>query len=550
MTGEEVDRVQDLLDKLEDIKKISFKEPALAFEMADQIRLEALSKGHKGIEASALFTKALACRSMTKLSACFDHVSDALTIFETLGDNQGIAGSLNLIGVVYYYYAMYDQALAFFLKAELVLKTLDDYVITSRLYNNMGEVYREVENYDASLHAYQKALLICEAHNFAYNAAVIMENIGEVLYRLGNFDESLSYYTKSYAILENTHDLTALAELENRIGKIHLQKKEYESARAYFGSALERLESLGNKYFSIDVLINFAMLERLFDPELFVHYLNRGIVYGEALGARKKLSQIFQMFADYYESQKSFEEALEYYKRYHRMEQLIETTVIADKLEIIKIEISKLDSGNERDKINALNQQLEQNIEQQEKMLDSLEQTNKLLNVQVITDELTAIYNRRGLKQAFAEYWFNHEQSPFNCSLFMIDIDKFKRFNDCHGHAEGDACLKTIAKTLKEKFEGYQGVIGRIGGEEFTCFALLDTLEEAHVLAETLRIAVEALDITYVWQGESYPITISIGLCFGNSSKFEGLNELYRLADQELYRAKEFGRNCIFTTTR
>lgn len=538
-------RSDDLLQEIGELKKISFQQPQEAFDKCQSIMLEARSGALIELEAHALIAMALACRSMTKLNDCFDYATDALKLFESTQNALGIATALNLIGVVYFYYAMFEQALEHFLKALSLLEISDDYITMSRLHNNMGEVYREVENYDEALNSYQKALKLCEDNGLTLNMAVILENIGEIFFRQEKYDASFEYYKKSAVLLKDHSDMTALSEVNNRIGKIHLIRKEYEFARAYFVEALSKLESLGNKYFSIDVLINLAELESRFNEGLFVLYLNRAIQYGEAINARKKLSQVFHMLSEYYEVKKDFGRSLDYFKRFHRIEQLIETTVISHKLEIIKIELNKLSKGTEIDKITQLNVQLEQNIAYQDKMLEALEKTNKLLSSQVILDELTAIHNRRGIQEWVTEEWQWSQEEPIYVGFLMMDVDLFKHYNDCHGHPEGDKCLKVIAKTLVDVFEGRPGIIGRYGGEEFVCFVKTSHLNEVLDLAENLRKSVEALHLSYTWQAENVDITMSIGVCAGLSDAFESMQELYTLSDQQLYQAKNAGRNCV-----
>lgn len=538
-------RSEDLIRKIGELKKTSFQEPQEAFERCQEILLEAQAEAMIDVEAHALIAMALACRSMTKLNDCFDYASDALKLFERMQSGFGIATALNLLGVVYFYYAMFEQALEHFLKALSLLEESDDYITMTRLYNNMGEVYREVNNYDEALTSYQKALDLCDLHVSALNKAVILENMGEVFYRLERYDDSFNYFQKSAVILEESHDMTALSEVNNRIGKIYLIRKEYDKARDYFNEALTRLESLGNKFFSIDVYINFAELERHFNEGLFVLYLNRAIQYGEAINARKKLSQVFQMFSEYYEFKKDFGRSLEYYKRYHHMEQLIETTVIAHKLEIIKLELNKLSKGRDFEKISQLNIQLSQNIAYQDKMLETLEKSNKRLSAQVILDELTAIPNRRGIQEWISQEWLLSHEEPFYFGMLMMDVDLFKHYNDCHGHPEGDKCLKIIAKSMVDIFEGRPGVVGRYGGEEFVCFIKASHLDEVLALAENLRKSIETLHLSYTWQSESYDITLSIGVCAGFSHGFGNIQELYALSDQQLYQAKNAGRNCV-----
>jgi diguanylate cyclase (GGDEF)-like protein len=534
-----------VMNKISEAKRISFKQPSLAFDMSKDAYNTAKANGLKLEEAHALFAMALACRSMTKLNDCLNYALDAYKLYKIYNDSLGLAGSLNLIGIVYFYNAFYDRSLEYFLKALHFLKETEDYIIMSRIFNNLGEVYREVENFDEALISYKNALDLCEKHNYMTNAAVILENMGDIYFRKEDYKYSKECYKKSYDILIKYDDVTALSELEGRMGKIHFVQKEYDKARACYVNALAKLDEIDNKYFSIDILIDLAKLEMIENDELFLFYLVKAVKYGEELNARKKLSQIYKMLTEFYEKKFDYQSSLEFYKRYHAIEQEIETSVISHRLEIIKIELNALFSGEEVDKITKLNRQLEQDIANQNKLLDAMEKTNRNLSVEVLSDELTQIPNRRSVNNHFAQVWKEGELTPFHSALLMMDIDHFKRYNDFHGHLEGDICLKKIATCLKYVFANNNGILGRFGGEEFVCFVKDTDYENVLKLAELFRSSIEKLDMSYFWNNAYYPVTISIGGVFGCNKDFNSVEDMYAIADKELYHAKNQGRNNV-----
>lgn len=543
--NESIHSEEALMDRIKEAKKIAFKNPSQSFNMAQEVYEISHKAGMNRVKANGLIAMSLACRSMTKLNDCFDYAYDALIVFEELEDTIGIAGALNLMGVVYYYYAMYEQAVEYFMRALHLLRDTEDYISMSRLHNNLGEVYREVKHFDEALEAYEKALEICNKHKFEVNAAVILENMGEIYFKKKQYSYSMDCYEKSYEILVKNDDITALAEVEGRIGKIHFVKNEYKEARDCYIRALEKLEALENTYFATDILMNFAELEMKENEVGFIGHMSKAIQYAEKTNARMKLSQIYKMMTEFYEGKKDFEASLEFYKRYHRMEQEIETTIISHKLEIIKMELSKLFKGEEERKINKLNAQLEEDISKHKKMLDLMEQANHSLSVEVHMDELTNIPNRRAVNKYISEIWKEDSEKPTSIGLFILDIDHFKRYNDFHGHLEGDSCLSKIAACIKTIVGDQEGIFGRYGGEEFICFFKNMKVEEWAALAEKIRIAVEKLDQTYQWKSKLYSVTISIGGAYGSSVDFDTITRMTNVADEELYKAKRRGRNQV-----
>jgi diguanylate cyclase (GGDEF)-like protein len=156
-------------------------------------------------------------------------------------------------------------------------------------------------------------------------------------------------------------------------------------------------------------------------------------------------------------------------------------------------------------------------------------------------DPLSGLNNRRAFYELTTPLWGNALRHGHDLSVVLLDLDHFKRLNDTHGHAHGDAVLKAVAGVLKAVVR--QGdVLARWGGEEFIVLLPETTGREAAALAERLRVAVAALRVPFE-EGET-TITASFGV-----AQLEGgggtLDALIANADANLYRAKEEGRNRV-----
>jgi diguanylate cyclase (GGDEF)-like protein len=154
-------------------------------------------------------------------------------------------------------------------------------------------------------------------------------------------------------------------------------------------------------------------------------------------------------------------------------------------------------------------------------------------------DGLTGLRNRRWLDDAFARQLARTVRGDQPASLLMIDIDRFKELNDRHGHLAGDAVLCRVAHVLARNLRP-RDLLARYGGEEF-CVLLPETdTDEALIVAERLRAAVEAPGAA---DEEPLPAaTVSVGVATAHLS--DSLEALLSLADEALYRAKE-GRNRV-----
>ncbi|MBN2482635.1 MAG: sensor domain-containing diguanylate cyclase [Candidatus Omnitrophica bacterium] len=153
------------------------------------------------------------------------------------------------------------------------------------------------------------------------------------------------------------------------------------------------------------------------------------------------------------------------------------------------------------------------------------------------TDSLTNLWNYGYFQYKLDEELMRAKNNGAKISVVMVDIDDFKKFNDAYGHQNGDDALKLLAKLLKENARKID-VIARYGGEEFTLILPHTNREEAVIIAERIRQAVESSEIC------NSRLTVSIGIAsFDEDAKDK--EELIRKADIALYRAKREGKNRI-----
>ncbi len=156
-------------------------------------------------------------------------------------------------------------------------------------------------------------------------------------------------------------------------------------------------------------------------------------------------------------------------------------------------------------------------------------------------DPLTGVFNRRTFEQQALTAFAHSRLVDSPLSLLLIDGDHFKRINDVHGHAAGDAALRSYARVFRDSLR-HGDVLGRIGGEEFA--ALLPGCDEgaAHRLAERLRAAIEACAFQH--EGNSVALCVSVGVA-AMTSEDVSYENLLRRADRALYAAKNGGRNRV-----
>ncbi len=165
----------------------------------------------------------------------------------------------------------------------------------------------------------------------------------------------------------------------------------------------------------------------------------------------------------------------------------------------------------------------------------------QLLNV-TFTDPLTGLLNRAGFQDMAARELSRMVRTQQSMSLIIIDIDRFKNINDTYGHPTGDSVLRELAQILRAGTRDVDSVI-RFGGEEFGIILPHTEIEELVNVSERLRENVEAKHFAEI--PKAGDITISLGAVCIRSSRRPDLEEVYPIADNLLYQAKEQGRNRV-----
>jgi diguanylate cyclase (GGDEF)-like protein len=169
-----------------------------------------------------------------------------------------------------------------------------------------------------------------------------------------------------------------------------------------------------------------------------------------------------------------------------------------------------------------------------------LEEVNRKLAELATEDALTGVSNRRALENGLQREWYRCHDQRRPLSALMIDVDHFKKYNDTHGHLEGDVLLRSIAKQLSALHDPKRELLARYGGEEFALLLPGVHQDEAMRRAEKIRVAL------HEHIGET---TISIGVAgFVPTMQGDSMN-LLRRADAALYRAKRAGRNRVEVDT-
>lgn len=165
------------------------------------------------------------------------------------------------------------------------------------------------------------------------------------------------------------------------------------------------------------------------------------------------------------------------------------------------------------------------------------------LRTQSLRDPLTGLYNRRYMEDALERYVSLAERTGSPTSVIMIDLDNFKKLNDAHGHAKGDAVLRDVAAQLVSGLRP-SDVVSRYGGEELMVILPGCGLDDAEQKADALRGRLESLS-----DAHGFAISASFGVACVPETSSSPL-DVVPMADAALYAAKQAGKNCVRTAAR
>ncbi len=166
------------------------------------------------------------------------------------------------------------------------------------------------------------------------------------------------------------------------------------------------------------------------------------------------------------------------------------------------------------------------------------------LQQQTIVDQLTGAYNRGYFDKKLGREFSRSKRYRRDLSLILIDLDKFKDINDSYGHLQGDLMLQQFASLLISKTRDVDSVC-RLGGDEFAIIMPETSLEKTISKAEELRFLVQNFIFTNMTNAtKPLFITMSAGVIAINA-ELDTWEDLYRHADNALYKSKQDGRNLV-----
>jgi diguanylate cyclase (GGDEF)-like protein/PAS domain S-box-containing protein len=176
---------------------------------------------------------------------------------------------------------------------------------------------------------------------------------------------------------------------------------------------------------------------------------------------------------------------------------------------------------------------------------DWVNDSNRKLRTLATQDGLTGLANRRHFDEVLESEFSRARRDVRPLGLVLVDVDRFKSFNDQYGHPAGDACLRRVADTIRAALRSTGDVAARYGGEEIGIILPGANVHEAGLVAERIRSAVKAMAIPH-HDGVEGLVTISAGVATQDTAHdLACAADLVNAADRALYGAKQAGRDVV-----
>jgi len=177
------------------------------------------------------------------------------------------------------------------------------------------------------------------------------------------------------------------------------------------------------------------------------------------------------------------------------------------------------------------------------KRIEEIERENTRLKSLLLTDELTGLYNRRFFSAQLEVEMSRTRRTGQSCTLIMMDVDHFKSVNDTLGHDAGDRLLTQLGGIMGQNLRPIDFAC-RFGGDEFAIIMPAADLDDGIGIAKRIQTSMEPL-LSQLQRHIAQPISASFGIAAYEPSSSMSVDELFKRADSELYKAKNAGKNQI-----
>lgn len=437
----------------------------------------------------------------------------------------------------------------------------------TRTYNMMGSVSDSEDNRVVALNYFYTGLQYAEKYGLTYERGMIDFNIGFVLFRMKRYVEAVEHYESSISFYRQSEDsfyrnYNIVLGMQH-CGSCYLKLERYQEAYDLLDQIDEiRREQPDRDYPQVNITsFRAECAAARGDRQEFLKYVNEVL---DIIRPEKGIG----------EEADNLESLVELLFNFQELDRLDELFQVLDGKELENSPMlfmslypwrsqSLLQRGRtdeyirqtgmyfevyERDRRNhklgaARIMELQDELREVEKEQAKISAANRKLEAMAMYDSMTKLANRAKINEYMSQKLEEAWKNETLLGVELMDIDRFKTYNDTYGHLAGDECIKAVAGVLR-KMKSHRVFCGRYGGDEFVVIYSEMTLEEIEQTAEKIRKRICDLQIPHKKSEQSDIVTVSQGIFARVPDNNTREWDFSSMADTMLYHAKHDGRNC------
>jgi diguanylate cyclase (GGDEF)-like protein len=546
--GNPAERLTYMLDLAEYLGNLDARE---ALRYAEDAEALATTLNRQAARAEALFLRGRSAEQLLDYGRALGMYADALIAFEAVDDMVGVAKVLRALGYLHDTLGDFATALDHLFRALALDERNGSPASRAATLRTIGIVHSRSGDIASGLDYYRQSLAFAVQSQAPVERGKTLNNIGINLKNLGRIEESLAALAEADSIfaaldmpLNRCSTLNNLGLAQERAGQLEVAEATLREAlalsvRTGYGQGIANAElALGR------------LLSRQQRHDEARNFLESALALCQRSGLRHLAAECHDALADHHESRGDYGAALMHHRRFHKAERELWSEAAVSKMRALQVHHEVEAARREAEAMRERQEALSRANAELEALNASLTEANVVrialvdqLERQTYEDALTGLANRRRLDLRLSESFALVQRHGRPLALAVADLDHFKRVNDEHSHAAGDAVLRTLAGLLQSQVR-QTDLVARYGGEEFVLVLSEADAEAARVVCEKVRSTVEHYDWQQIAPGLA--LTVSIGFCADTS--FESAERMLAEADAELYAAKAAGRNRVSGT--
>ncbi|WP_333918365.1 tetratricopeptide repeat-containing diguanylate cyclase [Vibrio crassostreae] len=425
----------------------------------------------------------------------------------------------------------------------------------SGVYNDVGNLLKELKQYEKSAEYLQEALTLRENASDLMKAQV-HHSLADLNLNQEQSDLAIHHFQTARTLLSSSSHNYGIALTSLGLGKAYTQTKDYDLARTYLVESLSASSELSNDVIRINAYLAISdMFEEQKLPTEALNYAQQALGLAEQVARHKYIAQSLLQLSDINQSLNDYQQAFYFYQRYSSIQ--MEARDIDNRLALEALGLTHAKYEQELEN-SFLTHQTKLDRVQIEKMEHQRWMYNIVVILLLCAASFTVLVNKTvrakaaidGLTKAYSRTEIIRRiKRVKRCKgmekqhvLVLLDLDKFKKINDEHGHPTGDRALSHISEKIRKHLVNGE-LFGRLGGEEFVIMLTDTTPAEVRERVEELHYAISST-VFLSESKKSLNVTASFAY-LATSNALSDFDDLYSVLDQALYQAKSNGRNCI-----